>query len=814
MGTLLQDVRYALRHLVRDPLFTVGAVGLLAIGIGVNTAAFTVVDAMLFRPPPWERPEEVVHVYQDSDDGEPSSSSYPATRDMAASEVFAAVAAMTPSTASWEGPDGPVSLNTEYTTASYLEVLGLSVQRGRWFGPEHDLVGSAPVAVVSAPAWRSRFGSDPGIVGRTLRLNGQPVTIIGVGPEKLQGTYAPVLTDLWLSISATPVSGAFQVANLERREDHWYDVRARVAPGVTVEQAQAAMNALANRLAEEHPQLNRGRDITVYASRDVRSHPQFDGRVFLAGWMLLGLVATILVLVCANLANLLLVRGLGRSGEMAVRRALGARVGRVVRLFLAESLLLAALGGLGGALLARWAVAVVPSLPVRLIPFGTLDLTMDARVWAFSLVLVGITGVLFGLAPALRSARTDVAQTLRDDARTASSGRSPNRLRNALVAVQVGTSLVLVIGTALLARSLGALQAVDTGVDADRVAWVRTNVGQAGLGDEDARVALDELLERAAALPGVTVAAASSRLPAQPSGTTTTEVEGYTPSTGTGAVEMPFAVVSDTYFEALGIPLLAGRTFGPDDVMGGGTAIVINETAARRFYADADPIGRRMRGQGSDQWTRTVVGVVGDVPVGAIGESARPMFYFASRQLGFLPSWIVVRTEGDPAAVLPALRRAVPEVRPSLTVSGQGTLDGHFGSSLAAPRFVAGALGAFSLLAVLLAGIGIYAVVSFSVARRAPELGIRMALGAERGGVVRMVVGEVVGTVIVGLAGGLAIAALAAPRLEGTLYGVSVMDPVAFAAAVAFLLLVSGAAAYIPARRAARADPVRALRAS
>ena len=814
MEMLLQDIRYAARHLVRAPLFTTGAVALLAVGIGANTAVFTVVDAFLFRPPPWERPEEVVRIYQDSDDGEPSSSSFPAFRDMATYDAFTVAAAMTESSAAWDGPAGPRDVRTEYATSGYLDVLGLAPQMGRWFSPEHDVPGGAPAAVVSAPAWRTHFGGDPSVVGRSVRLNGFPVTIIGVGPEGLTGSEPPMVTDFWLSISATVVSGSFQVANLERRQDHWYQVRARLAPGVSLEQAQAAMDALAARLADDYPELNHGRDITVFRATDVRFHPSSDGELVAAASILGGVVVTVLLLACANLANLLLVRGLGRSGEMAVRRALGAGRNRVARLFLVESLLLSAMGGALGLILARWSLAALPGLPLPF-PFSeSLELAIDWRVGIFALSLMVATGLFFGLAPALRSAKEDLAGTLRDDRRGVSMGRGTMRLRNLLVAVQVAASLVLVLGTGLLGRSLTALQGMDTGVDPERVAYVRTSFGQAGMSAAEAAVALDELVERVSALPGVSSAAATSRLPAQPSGTTTTVVEGYTPPTGTDAVELSFAVVSPEYFETVGLPLLEGRSFTEDDAAGTQTVVLVNETAAMRFWGGADVVGRRMRSQGNPDSWRVVVGVVGDAPVNSLSEPVRPMFYFARAQAGLLSAYLLARTDGDPSTLLAPMRGELQTVRASLPVSEQGTLEAHFGAALAGPRLAAGAMTAFSLLAVVLAGLGIYAVVSFSVAGRAGELGIRMALGAEREGVVRLMVGEVVGTVMVGLALGLAAAAFVASRIQGLLFGVQPMDPVAFGGALLFLLMVAGVAAWLPARRAARADPVDALRSA
>ncbi|MEQ9568656.1 MAG: ABC transporter permease, partial [Longimicrobiales bacterium] len=337
MDSLLQDLKQTLRHLVRAPVFTLGAVLLLAVGIGANTTVFTVVDGLLFRPPPWGDADEVVYVYQDSDDGEPNSTSFPAYRDMTEVDVFESVAAVTPNSATLEGTDGPVAVDIEYATASLMDVLGLAPARGRWFGPEHDVVGNAYAAVVSWPAWVSRFGADPDLVGSTVRLNGQPVTVVGVGPRTLPSSFPPFVTDFWLSISSTPLGGDFMVANLDRRADHWYDVRARLAEGVTPEQASAAMDALATRLATDFPEFNQGRGITVFRADEVRAHPSVDGDLFAAGTLLGAVVAVVLLLACANLANLLLVRGLGRSGEMAVRRAMGAGSGRVARLFFLEA---------------------------------------------------------------------------------------------------------------------------------------------------------------------------------------------------------------------------------------------------------------------------------------------------------------------------------------------------------------------------------------------------------------------------------------------------------------------------------------------
>ncbi len=814
MRSLGKDVSQAARHLVRAPVFTVGVVLLLAVGIGATVGVFTLLDELLFRPPPFERAEEVVYIYQDSDEGEPSSSSYPAYVDMAESDVYAAVAATSTSTAAWEGPDGPVAARVEYTTARYLEVLGLSVSRGRWFAAEEDVVGNAPVAVVSAAAWRTRMGADPDVIGSTIRLNGQLVTIVGVGPEALTGTYAPTVTDFWLSISATPVGGSYRVSNLERRQDHWYDVRARLAPGVSSAQAQAAMNTLALAHAEAFPDIDRGRDITVFAATEVRFHPEGDAAVFGPASLLGAIVLTLLLLACANLANLLLARGLGRSGEMAVRRALGAGSGSVARLFLVEALLLSATGGLLGVLLARWALSGLHALPLPFPFSAAMELTMDERMVIFAIGVIVATGLLSGLAPALRSVRQDVAHALRDDRRSSPTGRGTVRLRNALVAVQVGASLILILGAGLLVRSLSALQNLDTGVDADRVAWVQTDFAQAGLTDGAAASVLEELRMRMESLPGATRAAAASRLPAQRAGTTTTIVDGYTPPSGTGAVELSFTTVTPEYFETVGMTLLDGRLFTASDVLEAERVVVVNEAAARTFWGNAHAVGRRLRSQSQPDLFRTVIGVVSDAPVNSLTESQRPIFFAPAAQSPLFSAYLLVRTDGEPDALLRAMGEEIRAVRSSLPILSQGTIASHFSASLAAPRLAARAMGAVSILAMILAGLGTYAVVAFGVARRSGEMGIRMALGAQQGRVVRMIVGETVGTVGIGLALGIASAVVAAPRIQPVLFGVPSLDPLTFIAAVLLLAGVAGLAAWVPARRAARSDPVRSLRAS
>lgn len=810
--TLWQDIRYSIRRLVRTPVFSLVAIAIVAVGIGANAAAFSLVDTLIFRPPPYQEPDRVLRIFQDSDEGSPNSSSFPAFQDMAATEgVFSGVAATSAEAAAWDGPDGPTQASVEYATSALFPVFGLTPSRGRWFGPEHDEVGQEMVAVVSDRTWRGKLGSDPGIVGSVVRLNGHPVTVIGVGPRSYNGMRGALVTDFWLSVSSTPVGGDNRVANLDRREDHWYDVFARLAPGISKDQAQVAMDQLAGRLAAEFPELNQGREITVFGSNEVSIHPSVDAGVTALGIGLLAVVGLVLLLACSNLANLLLVRGVSRSAETAVRQALGAGATRVARLFFVESLLLSVVGGLAGLGLATWLVQFGGAVPLPTPGGMELDMGIDGRVLTFGMLLAVMTGVLFGLTPALRAMRPNLSGTLRDEGRSASSGRSTAFLRNGLVAVQVAVSVTLVIAAGLLVRSLANVSGVEVGVDVDRVAFVSTNLQQAGVSQEEAPVVMDEIVSRVAAIPGVSAVSLTSRLPVQGGGSTTTVVEDYEPPSGTGSVELPLAVADGAYPGVFGVQIVDGRWFSEDDVRDAPVAVVVNQTAARQFWG-GDAVGRRLRPQGSPDAWREVVGVVTDVKVGGLDEGPTPMIYLAAEQFGLNSFAVVARTEGDPS-VLPALMKGeLRAVRDALPVSRSGTLQDHLGEALAGPRAATGALALFSVLAILLAALGIYGVVSFSVARRSGEMGIRAALGAGSRGLVRMVVRESMLTVAVGVLFGVAIAVVAAIALDDVLVGIPTLDPMSFMGGAFLFAGVAAVASWLPARRAAGANPMDVLR--
>lgn len=813
MFGVIQDLKYAARRLRRTPIFSAFSIAILTIGIGLNITVFSIVDALVLRPAPYAQPENVVHIYQDSDSGEPSSTAFPAYRDIAAmTDVFADVAATTAMSASWDSLDGPTPVTVDFATASYLPTLGLQPWRGRWFEPQHDNVGAEMVAVVTYKAWRAKLGEDPGVIGRTIRLNNQPVTIVGIGPRDFNGEAGAVSTDFWLSISSVGVGGPFRIANLERREDHWYTVKARLAPGVGVEQARTALQGLAARLGDEFPDLDRGRDITLFTSDQVRLHPALDAGLMAAGVGLFVVAGVVLLLACSNLGNLLLARGLARAPEIAIREALGGDRARVARPLLLEALLLSSLGGACGLVVAVWLQGVLASVPMPPND-STVDLRFDMRMVAFSVLAALGTGLLFGLLPSRRSARAGIGAALRDAGRTQSGGRTAALLRGTLVAVQVALSVVLVVATALLGRSFANAGRVDIGVDVERIAVIGTSLPPAGIvTQEESAIVAEQILEHMRALPGVENAALTTRLPLTQGGTASTVIDGYEPANGTNAVELPLAIVGRGYFATMGIPLLAGRDFSAQD-RSGAPVVVINETAARVFFG-GDAVGKRVRRQAETDVWREVVGVVADVNVTDLQEPSTPMMYWSADQIGVNAFSVAVRTSGDPAALLPTLPRALREVRESLPVTRIQPLATHVAAALEAARTTAFLMAAFAALALLLAGLGIYAAVSFAVERRTHEIGIRVALGATATRLVRMVVGESLAVAGIGIVAGLGLATLAALGLNaaGILFGVAPVDAVSYAAAIAVLAAAAALAAFLPARRAASASPSEVLR--
>jgi putative ABC transport system permease protein len=798
--------------LVRTPGTSSIVIIVLALGIGTTTAVFTVINALLLRPLPFPEAERIVWIYQDSDDGVPGSNSFPATQDMAAfTDVFSGVASFSPRALTFDTGFLTRQVAAEFVTSNYLDVLGLAPARGRWFEAHEDTPGAGLVAVVSWPAWHALFEADPDIVGRAVRLNGQSVSVVGVGPRELASSVPGQATDFWLSISTTPVGGAFQVANLERREDHWYITRARLRDGVSVAGARAAMNVLADRLAADFPELNEGRRITVHSARDVRIHPDGDGPLRAASAALLAVAFVVLLIACANVANLLLVRGIGRARELAVRQALGAGRGRLVSLLLTESMALALAGGALGVGLAAAAASLLERYPPP-IPVALGELRLDGRVLGFGLVLALATGLGVGLIAAWRATRQAPRAALQDGSRSSTGGRATGRLRSVLVGAQVALSLALLLGAGLLGRSLMRVRDASPGFDPAGLAYMVVDASVPAADGVATGPLFLELREAVAALPNVDAVALAGRLPVSPRvGTSTVIVEdAVVEQAGTSGIELPVAVVDDGFFGTLGIPLRSGRLFSASDPAAA-TQVVVNEAMASTYWGTTDVIGRRFRGQGSDTWLQ-VIGVVGDVALSSVGERARPQAYRSLAVDGGPTTFVVVRTRSEPVAMLAELRTVAERVVPGALIPSTGTMRDRMAASLAPRETAVAFLGLFAVFALLLASFGLYAVVAFAVRTRTAEIGLRMALGAGRGGIARLVVGQVLRVAGVGIAAGLIMGAGIGRVMAGFVNGVEPLDPVAFAGIPLLLAGVAAAAAYLPVRRAMDVHPAVALR--
>jgi predicted permease len=809
MDLLLQDVRYAVRRLAASPLFALMAIVIVAVGIAANTTVFSAVNAVLLRPLPFANADRVVHVYQDSDEGMPATSSFPAYRAIAERrDVFANAAAVTNTSVNAATDSGIRQSFVEFATSSYFPVLGLSPSRGRWFTQADDVAGAPATAVVSDHVWRTRFGSDPDILGRTVRLGGSAVTVVGVGPVDYNGTVTGTAVDFWLPLAALgPVMGSFGAQTLERPQDHWFLIRARLRDGVTVEQARAAMASVSNELGAKFAGLDQKRAISVLPADSVRIHPALDTNLVPAAVLLMTIVGLVLVLVCSNLAILLLLRGATQQRAVSIRMAMGAGRGQVVRQFLTESLVLAIAGGVLGALAARWVLQFLSrtDLPVQ---YGLLDISIDYRVLAFVTALSVLTGVAFGLAPALRAMRTDMSGAIGGF----TAAKRHVGVKYGMVGFQVALSLVLLVVSGLVVRSMIQMERVDIGFNRDRLTVVTTSALQAGYAPPDARRVYRDIKDRLSALPGVQSVVRTTRLPLGRGPTNTLVISEYVSPGGTNTAEVAGATISPDYFDALGIRLLHGRTFRPQDDVNAPPVAIVNEAMARRYWGTSDVVGRRYGHDGVPNSSVEIIGVVKDVKVASLTEEPRPQFYRSlDQQGGFVVSYIV-RSTGDHASMPGTLSRVVREVDAKLPILQTSTMDEYLTQQLLIPRIGTSILAGFSLTALVLAALGLYAVVAFAVGERAKEVGIRMALGARGSHVVWMTIRGVMLTVAAGLAAGLLLSLGVAQGVTGVLYNVSPTDPLTLVAVTMVLALVALAAALVPARRATRVNPLVVLR--
>jgi putative ABC transport system permease protein len=816
---VMRDGRLGLRHLRRDWPFTVAAILILGLGIGGNTAIFSVVNAVLFRATSLPEPDRLVDIYQNaSNRGGVDGNSYPAYLDIAAyTDVFAnTTAVLVPHGVSYQHEGALRPAVVEHTTATYLSVLGLRPALGRWFNAAEDTRGAAVVAVIGYQAWTRRFGADPSVLGRTIRIEGVPVTIVGVGPAGHNGTLnIGIVTDFWLPISSLATLGAPPRA-LERRPDEAaFLVKARLRDGITIAQAQAAMRILGTRLASEYPTEDPGKGISVIATSDVRVHPQIDAALRGIAFALLAVVGLVLALACSNLATLLLVRGAARAKEVSVRLALGATRAQLVRHLLIENLLLSAVGGAAGCVLAWWSVALLGTIDLPIV----VDVRLDYRVLTFAVGLSLLTGLAFGLAPALETTTVDLVPTLRNDGETRSPHHHWFTLKDALVVFQLTVSVVLLGGTAIFLQMLSAARAQRVGFAVDGVAMLQMDARYAGYSGTTAQTVSNDIRRRVSMIPGVQSAVLTRGLPMDVTGMhIVIDDAAAGSSVSAGAIW-----AGPGYFEALRIPILYGRAIDERDRRDAPRVAVISEAMARQYFGTANAVGRRFRfEQDPNDWFE----VVGIAPTtgtaGLAGDLVDPtpqLFFRSFAQADMPPDTVLARTSLDAAALVAGMQREVRAANSALPVVAAKTMADYLEESLMAPKAAATLLAILGALGLGLAGIGLYAVVAFRVSRRFREIGIRTALGARRLQVVGPVIEEV--AVLLGIGTGvglllsmltiLALRAFSAPAAGISFYRPT-PDPAAMAAIAVFMTVVGLAAALLPAWRAATMDPLKALR--
>jgi predicted permease len=810
MNTILQDFRFALRRLRHTPSFTIVAVVTLALGIGANTAIFSVVNAALLRPLPYPDAERLVRVYS-TRDGHPSSVSPPDFTDWRDQPgVFEHAAALNSnSDFTLTGGESPARIPGAQVTADFFTVLRAAPVLGRGFRASDAVVGQDKVAILGYGLWRQRFGARADVVGQSIELDGSRFVVVGVMPRDFD---YPHNAELW-----TPL--AFTTDELTtQRGAHYLDVIARLAPGVSLERADAATRSLAGRIAEQYPRTNKTWSAQVVSLRDA-----LVGDVRPALLMLLGAVGLVLLIACVNVANLLLARSMSRARELAIRTALGAGRSVIVRGVLSESILLAVLGGAAGLIVASWATSALTALQPDALR-GVGPVSIDGTVLAFTIALAIATGFIFGLLPALQAARlTDVSGRLKEGSRSATGGREWWRARGALVGVEIALAVMLLSGAGLLIRSFVHLVRTDPGFRTEHLLTFSLSLPDAAYPKpEQSDAFFTQLLTEVRALPGVEGASAASGLPLSDFSYQISlhSLNGRVLSSDEQD-QLPspqIRIVAPDYFDVLGVRLLRGRPITDMDNALAARAVVVNESAARLYWPGEDPIGREVSigtrfGFDGDRAGGTVVGVVSDMRDFGPAEAAKPELFLSHSQIPVTYMSVAVRTASpNSEALLESVRARLASIDPNVPIYQARTMDRLLGESVAQPRFYMLLLGVFALCALLLAAIGIYGVMAYVVGQRTHEIGVRMALGARGEQVLREVVARGMRPAIVGLVAGIAGALALTGALSKLLYGVSTTDPLTFLVVAVVLTVVALLANWIPARRAARVDPAIALR--
>lgn len=812
METLLQDVRFGIRRLLKSPAFSLVAIMSLALGIGANTAIFSLVNMILFRPLPVAEPERVVTVAPIRGNDAMAAHSYPNYRDLRdRNEVLSGLLAYRFAPMSLSRNNNSEKVWGYLVSGNYFDVLGVKPVLGRTFLPEEDNTRlSHPVAVISHSLWQARFGGDRSIVDSDIFINGKKFKVIGVAPAGFSGTefiyspevFVPFAMQRWIE----PENDY-----LDRRSTDNLFLVGRLKDGVSHQQAEASLNMVAAQLAKEFPNENDGLHIQLVKPGFIL--PTIRNSVLGISAALMGLVALVLLIACTNLANLLLARATERSKEIAIRLSIGASRARIVRQLLTESVLLALVGGLAGVLMAGWIIDLVMGLkPPADIPI-MLELHVDWRVLVFSMVVAVVTGIVFGLVPALQATKPDLVPALKDV--VSQSGVRRSWLRSSLVVVQIAVSLLLLVAAGLTLRALQQLRSLNPGFSTENAVLMNFDLSLQGYQTEPGNQLRKQLLNRIEALPGVQSASVTDFMPLSMNyNGTSIYIEGASEERGSNVPNAMNSSVGLKYFESVGTQILAGRDLNELDQEGKTRSVVVNETFARKHFPGGNPIenalGKRFRTRvDGDFWE--IVGVAKDGKYWSLGEDARSFVWFPlGNQLAF--NTLVVRTKAKPETMIAAIRNEFQNLDPNLPVTGIKTLAEHMNLSLFPARAVAAMLAAFGLLALTLAAIGIYGVMSYSVAQRTREVGIRMALGAQRSDVLKMVLRQGMKLAAIGMAIGLTAAFVLTRLLANLLYGVSSTDAVAFVGVTLALGLVVMIACLIPASRAAKVDPMIALR--
>ncbi len=811
-----RNLRYAARRLLQSPGFTVTAILSLTLGIGANTAIFSMVNAVLLRPLPVQNPETLVDAYMFRPEVPYGTFSFPDYVDLREStkDVFIGVEGTQLGLAQEDRDGGIEMLPCELVTGGFFQLNGVNAQFGRTLLPEDDVApGAHPVAMIGHSHWRNAFGADPDVVGSEVRLSGRLYTIVGVAPEDYPGKFRGIVPAFFLPIMMVDELQPVGSSVLENRGSHSFFVRARLKPGVSMQQALVSTSAVAARLREEYPRnWSDDDDVSLIPTADVIVYPPFDRFARAAAWLLMIVVGLVLLITCANLASFLLARATDRRKEIAVRLALGAARKTLVGQLLTESVLLGLLGGVGGVVLGVILLKLLLAADLPLPVPVDLDLSLDTAVLGYSLLISVAAGMLFGLAPALQSTNPDVASTLKDE--TAGGGQASRlSLRNALIVVQVAVSFMLLIGAGLFLRSFQATQAVDPGFGRDPAALLTMAVPTTRYSENEGRLYMRSLFERFEQIPGVQAVGLTDNLQLNTLSTSTIRINvpGIEPPPDRDGHDVDRVTVDAGFFDAAGVPILQGRNFNETDRVDSPPVAIVSEALARRFWPGENAVGQMMERANGD--AIMVVGVARDTKVRSLGEAPRPYVYTSYDQSYSSYVTVVSRTKLDPEVTALQILAATRELDPEAWVWEAKTMDEHLGIVLLPARLSAILLVVFAALALILASIGLYGVVSYAVSQRTREMGIRMSLGADASTVIKMLTGSGMKLVAVGGVVGLALALLVARLLSQLLFGVGAFDPITFVAVPALLGGVALLAAYFPARRACRVDPVSALRA-